>query len=155
VKLGEECYGGFFAGVINDGNLFNIIVSPLEGQGRFIYGDHSPNPMFQSLTSGDNITNLMLFGDHPGARFCRDLNIGGYTDWYFPALKELNLLYYLFKNKQLPDEHNLKNTKYFSSTLMNDKSTIQYFHSGRTGYCDLDKKCHIRAIRRFPVYDVK
>jgi hypothetical protein len=30
---------------------------------------------------------------HPAAQFCENLSIGGYTDWYLPALYELDIAY--------------------------------------------------------------
>jgi hypothetical protein len=34
---------------------------------------------------------------HPGAQFCEGLTIGGYTDWYWPAVNELEVCYYNLK----------------------------------------------------------
>jgi hypothetical protein len=35
--------------------------------------------------------------DHPAAKFCVDLSIGGYSDWYLPARFELDIAYYHLK----------------------------------------------------------
>jgi hypothetical protein len=35
--------------------------------------------------------------NHPAAKFCVDLSIGGYSDWYLPARYELDIAYYHLK----------------------------------------------------------
>jgi hypothetical protein len=35
--------------------------------------------------------------DHPAAEFCEGLTIGGFSDWYMPALNELEVCYYNLK----------------------------------------------------------
>jgi hypothetical protein len=35
--------------------------------------------------------------DHPAAQFCVNLNIGGFTDWYLPAIQELDIAYFNLK----------------------------------------------------------
>ena len=34
---------------------------------------------------------------HPAAQFCEGLTIGGFSDWYMPALNELEVCYYNLK----------------------------------------------------------
>jgi hypothetical protein len=35
--------------------------------------------------------------DHPAAKFCTDLSIGGFTDWYLPSRFELDIAYFNLK----------------------------------------------------------
>jgi hypothetical protein len=35
--------------------------------------------------------------DHPAANFCKNLSIGGFTDWYLPARYELDIAYFNLK----------------------------------------------------------
>jgi hypothetical protein len=35
--------------------------------------------------------------DHPAANFCKNLSIGGFTDWYLPAYHELDIAYFNLK----------------------------------------------------------
>jgi hypothetical protein len=34
---------------------------------------------------------------YPAAQFCEGLSIGGYTDWYMPAINEVQVFYYNLK----------------------------------------------------------
>jgi hypothetical protein len=34
---------------------------------------------------------------YPAAKFCEDLSVGGYTDWYMPAKNELEVCYFYLK----------------------------------------------------------
>jgi hypothetical protein len=50
-----------------------------------------------TLSEGLKATLAMVAADnstvYPAAHFCNDLSIGGYTDWYFPARDELELIW--------------------------------------------------------------
>jgi hypothetical protein len=50
-----------------------------------------------TLTEGLKATLAMVADGnstvYPAAHFCNDLSIGGYSDWYFPARDELELIY--------------------------------------------------------------
>jgi hypothetical protein len=50
-----------------------------------------------TLTEGLRATLAMVADGnstvYPAAHFCNDLSIGGYSDWYFPARDELELIY--------------------------------------------------------------
>jgi hypothetical protein len=35
--------------------------------------------------------------DHPAANFCKNLSIGGFTDWYLPSRYELDIAYFNLK----------------------------------------------------------
>ena len=150
--LGQECYGGYYAGIINDdGVSFHLIMSPTTGHGRYKYGEISTNPIFSSTVNGWSSSNLMLLGDYPAAKFCRGLNIGGYSDWYLPAIEEVGILYQLFQSNVLSNEQQLKDTSYISSTMVGGKVAYQYFYTGSIGVCQFDINVTLRAVRRIPV----
>jgi len=45
-----------------------------------------------------NSSTLAALGvDYAAANFCENLNTGGYTDWYMPAIDELGVAYYFLK----------------------------------------------------------
>ena len=151
MEVGQECYGGYYAGIINDNSLYHIIMSPIAGHGRYPYGENGSNPIFASATDGWSASNLMLLGDYPAARFCRGLNIGGYSDWYLPAIEEVGILYQLFQSNTLPDGQQLKDTSYISSTIIDGLPAYQYFYTGSLGVCNCSIKGTLRAVRRMPV----
>ena len=151
MELGGYYFGGYYAGIIDDKSLYHIIVSSKLGNGIYQYGEFGSNPIFSSTVNGWSSSNLMLLGDYPAAKFCRGLNIGGYSDWYLPAIDELSLLYQLFQSNVLSNEQQLKDTSYISSTMVGGKVAYQYFYTGSIGVCQFDINGTLRAVRRIPV----
>jgi hypothetical protein len=104
--LGESVGGGYFAGYIshtaNGIATHALIVSPkstgeapLSTKWKTVA---SSTPGTNSRFDGFlNTSNMSTDGTHPAADFCRGLTIGGYTDWYFPAIDELQIAYYNLK----------------------------------------------------------
>ena len=124
VERGEAYGGGFYAGRIRDGNsVYNIIVAPAsEGdlQGQKAIGNFArystAYPQYYSTTYGG--TGTFAYGDGGNNHFVADwaafsangpnagtvdltntvgTGIGGFNDWYVPAIYELQLLYWAFK----------------------------------------------------------
>ena len=53
-----------------------------------------------SVFDGRLNTNAIIaagINDHPAAKFCVNLSIGGFTDWYLPARAELDIAYFSLK----------------------------------------------------------
>ena len=90
--IGQAYGGGFFAGQISTaGNgvaTHNLVVAP------FSSGESIKRwKTTQTTTSGtssviDGPTNSsnMNNATHPAAQFCEGLTIGGFSDWYMPAI---------------------------------------------------------------------
>ena len=149
MDIGQSHLGGYYAGIINDnGVYYHLIMSSIVGHGRCRYGEISTNPIFTSTVNGWSASNLMLLGDYPAAIFCRSLDIGGYRDWYLPAIEEVGILYQLFQSNTLPKEQQLRDTSYISSTIRDGKVAYQYFYTGSTGVCQFDIRGTLRAVRR-------
>lgn len=101
--IGQAYGGGYYAGLIsttaNSVATHYLIVSPKSS------GETSAQQKTSSTsTSGtssriDGPTNSanMNNASHPAAQFCEGLTIGGYTDWYLPAIDELQVCYYELK----------------------------------------------------------
>ena len=101
--LGSAFGGGFFAGQISTaGNSiadYNLVVSPLStGQTTPIqwktFGS-TGDPT--SVIDGPANSTTMNSALYPAAQFCKAVSAGGYSDWYMPALNELEVCYYNLK----------------------------------------------------------
>jgi hypothetical protein len=129
-SIGDAYGGGYFAGYIshtaNGVATHRLIVAPA-ATGATGTG-YTLTTMLQyktttSLTTGTssvfdgaaNTAAMVTAGinDHPAAKFCTELTIGGYSDWYLPARYELDIAY-----------HGLKPTTDLNNTLsgINDYS---------------------------------
>lgn len=108
--IGAAFQGGFFAGYIshtaNGVPTHAIIVAPratgASGTGYTITTNRSVKPAgtstlnTSSLFDGRANTDAMIVAGiaaHPAAQFCVNLNIGGFTDWYLPAIAEVRIAY--------------------------------------------------------------
>jgi hypothetical protein len=112
--IGEAFGGGYFAGYIShtaDGNPTHaLIVAPAAtgatGTGYTLTTSlawKSAGTTTAGATSVfDGATNTAAMvtagiDDHPAAKFCTNLTIGGFTDWYLPAPRELDIAYFNLK----------------------------------------------------------
>jgi hypothetical protein len=112
--IGEPFGGGFFAGYIShtaDGNPTHaLIVAPrATGAAGGVYptGANLSWKTTATATAGTaslfdgaaNTAAMVAAGiaDHPAAGFCVGLSIGGFTDWYLPALLEYEIAYFNLK----------------------------------------------------------
>jgi len=83
-------------------------------------------------TGNQNTIDIMqgCYGSDIAARYCGDLVIDGYSDWYLPSKDELNKLY---ENRNILSF--LYQTWYWSSTMDgNDFAWMQSFYYGDNGY---------------------
>jgi len=112
--IGEPFGGGYFAGYIshtaNGVPTHALIVAPratgATGTGYTLTTDLAWKTT-DTLTGGAssdfdgvaNTTALVTAGiaNHPAAKFCTDLTIGGFADWYLPASLELDIAYFNLK----------------------------------------------------------
>jgi hypothetical protein len=112
--IGEAFGGGYFAGYIShtaDGNPTHaLIVAPratgATGTGYTLTTDlawKTTNTTTAGTTSpfdgAANTAAMVTAGiaAHPAANFCKNLSIGGFTDWYLPARYELDIAYFNLK----------------------------------------------------------
>jgi hypothetical protein len=112
--IGEEFGGGYFAGYIShtaDGNPTHaLIVAPAltgaTGTGYTLTTNlqwkTETGTTANTLSEFDGVANTaaMVTANidlHPAAKFCVDLSIGGFTDWYLPARRELDIAYFNLK----------------------------------------------------------
>ena len=112
--IGEPFGGGYFAGYIShtaDGNPTHaLIVAPratgATGTGYTLttnlYWKTSLTTTAGATSDFDGAANTAAIvtagiANHPAANFCKNLNIGGFTDWYLPARYELDIAYFNLK----------------------------------------------------------
>jgi hypothetical protein len=100
-NIGDAYGGGFFAGQINVSDTkYNLVVAPkASGEASRTWGVYGTTTGITSVIDGpSNTTSLAALGaSYQAAKFCEDLNIGDYSDWYLPAQNELEVLYYFLK----------------------------------------------------------
>ena len=119
-QIGSAYGGGFFAGYIshtaNGVATHALIVAP-RATGATGAGYPLPDNKYwktsQTITAGTtstyngaaNTAAMVTAGiaNHPAAQFCTGLSIGGYTDWYLPAVYELAIAYVNLKPSTEPN----------------------------------------------------
>ncbi len=112
--IGEAFGGGFFAGYIShtaDGNPTHALIVAPRATGATGTG-YTLTTMLQwktasTTTAGTtsdfdgaaNTAAMVTAGiaNHPAAEFCKNLSIGGFTDWYLPSRYELDIAYFNLK----------------------------------------------------------
>jgi hypothetical protein len=103
--IGQAYGGGFYAGQIGVSSVAThyIIVGPKStaqttAQWKNV---NTATPGADSVIDGpQNTADMVADGNatvYPAAHFCNDLSTGGQTDWYMPALNELEICYYNLK----------------------------------------------------------
>lgn len=103
--IGQAFLGGYYAGQIsttaNGVATHNLIVAPLSsGQsptGRQWKFMPVATPGTLSVIDGPANSTNFTSPLYEAGYFCINLSIGGYTDWYLPALYELVTIYYNLK----------------------------------------------------------
>lgn len=112
-QAGTAYGGGYYVGRIKpgDGFTYALIVAPKasgETAGLQVKTTHNTTAGTTSTWDGKANTAAMIAAGaaaHPAANFCKNLSIGGYTDWVLPAKDQLELLY-----RQLKPDATANNT---------------------------------------------
>jgi len=100
--IGQAFGGGFYAGQIGVSGVatHNLVVGPVASaqnlsiQWKIVTTSTSGT---SSVIDGPSNSAAMNNITHPAAQFCEGLTIGGFSDWYMPALNEIEVCYYFLK----------------------------------------------------------
>ena len=107
--IGQAYGGGYYGGRIGASSTAThyLVVGPkasAQSASQLKYkvpNNSNPAGGASSVSNGvQNTANIVADGDstvYPAAHYCNDLVVGGYSDWYLPALNELEILYYNLK----------------------------------------------------------
>lgn len=104
LAIGTAYGGGYFAGKIstsaNGVATHYLIVAP-KATGEVTSGiewktSNTASGVYSEINGNTNSAAINN-ASHPAAQFCEGLSINGYTDWYLPALYELQVCYYFLK----------------------------------------------------------
>ena len=104
LAVGDAYAGGFYAGQIStSGNgiaNFNLVIGPKASADNASIKFKTVNSVdygiFSEINGPANSAAINTYG-HPAAEFCEALTVGGYSDWYMPAVNELEVCYYNLK----------------------------------------------------------
>lgn len=120
---------GGFASVVGE-------TSPAQGQGK-----NNTNLIVSSLANTQQ--------RNYAAKYCEDLSLNGYDDWFLPSQDELDLLYWQLVSKDIGDFKGL-GFGYWSSTEYDETQAWgQGFTSGVQGKIEKTELFLVRAIRAF------
>ena len=104
--IGAAFEGGFYAGQIGVAGVAThyLIIGPIaSAQNASIQWKNANTATTgaDSVINGpQNTADMVADGNstvYPCAHFCNDLTIGGFSDWYMPAMNELEICYYNLK----------------------------------------------------------
>ncbi len=160
-KLGQE-YGGGIIFYIDQTGEHGLIVSGEDYHLPMKWGKAHRRIGASSMTNGASNTKKIAaeYGSQCAAGICENLIIGGFDDWYLPAIEELSLLY---KNRDHVTNIGVLNTingrgiskwktDYISSTEYSNRNDCMGVHFSRNGkvfYYNKREKYRVRAIRKF------
>ena len=142
--IGRSYGGGYYAGNIKVGQqMYALVVAPAAQGGQssaMLSLDSAHTPVGATSTNNGlfNTNTMMEYGvDYAfsAARFCHNLNINGYQDWYLPARDELEICYRAFKPTDYNDTSSGVNTSAVppttAYTLLNPAQTsLAIFRGG-------------------------
>lgn len=159
VAIGDSYGGGIVAYILQEGdpgydpNVQHGLIAAPSNQADGVevpwgcYGTFLSGARGNLLGTGNQNTLDILAGcgeSSIAARYCADLTLGGYSDWYLPSENELDKLYL---NKDTIGGF----VNYFWSSTQRDASDamLQYFGNGNSFYSSKSNTAYVRAVRSF------
>lgn len=156
LTIGDTCHGGIIFYVMgNYPDQYGLVCADSD-QGTSIpwytlnytyYGTTSTG-----IGSGQANTNSLvdiLGNGFYAAKYCDDLVLNGFDDWFLPSRDELGLMY---SNLKYNGFGNFSNSSYWSSSECDNlNANTQYFSSGRQSCNNKFHSYSVRAVRFFGV----
>jgi hypothetical protein len=125
-------------------NNYNIVVSDITYEKDLKFKiDHRIAYDCNNTTDGFLNSECNNNDYYPAIHYCRNLNIGGFTDWYLPSIKELE-----FINLHI-DIIPYSYGTYWSSTYVDKfKSFTRKLNYASTHFTDICRTHTVRPIRK-------
>jgi hypothetical protein len=119
--LGSSYGGGYFAGAyssVGNGAITHLLVIAPKATGQRAISYPPSGLSFRTSQSAITTTTYDGYANQqamiavdsslatfPAAQFCKNLTIGGYTDWYLPSIMEMEILYWNLKPSTVADRN--------------------------------------------------
>jgi len=114
----------------------------------YIYYGTTSNVIGSGQTNTSSLVDRLGDGYY-AAKFCDDLVLNGFNDWFLPSRDELGLMYTNLKNNGFG---NFTNSSYWTSSECDYLNAYtQYFDTGRQSCNNKFHSYYIRAVRIFGV----
>lgn len=159
LRLGDSFCGGFYIGTICAASTcYYLIVAP-NATGCAQCQWKTTNTTTAGTTSTtDGFANTygpIDNAEHPAGNWTATRTIGGFSDWYLPAIDELNVLYVNdggSTNTNLPAGEGFAASGYWSSTESGAGTTYtRDFLYGFQSFTTKTLSRRVRAVRREPI----
>ena len=160
--LGESYEGGFYMGTIcAAGTCYYLIVAP-NASGcaccQWKTSNTSTSGTSDLCDGFDNTYNSLTNSSHPAGNWTATRTIDGFSDWYLPAIEELQVFYDNGGGNgvgdPLPSGEDFDTNNYWSSTEFNTTDACRFFFNlGNQCNYGNDKtfSYRVRAVRREPI----
>jgi len=158
--LGNAVGGGFYMGTIcAAGTCYNLIVAP-NATGCASCQWKTSNTSTSGTCSGDdgyaNTYPALENSTHPAGNWTATRTIDGFSDWYLPAIDELEVFYNNGGGNgagdPLPSGEDFATGCYWSSTeASSNRACFLLFSNGNRYDSFKDTTLRVRAVRRVPI----